>query len=95
MKIHFQGTDIKEALEPFGKLLKPNDTLIIRCEKGKVHLYGKNGGTWLDMEPCNLSSDSDGAFSMKKSDLVYNTKQDGYSSESNVIKLRTINQTTD
>ena len=64
MKIRMQGTNIKETLEPFGKLLKSNDALIIRCEKGKVHLYGKNGGTWLDMEPCNLSSDSDGAFSV-------------------------------
>ena len=59
MKIHMQGSDLKEVLEPFEKLLKPSDELNIRCEKGKVHLYGKNGGTWLDMEPCNLSSDSD------------------------------------
>ena len=64
MKIHIQRTDIKEAFEPFEKLLKPSDTLTIRCEKRKVHLYGKNGGTWLEIELGQATSDSDDVCSV-------------------------------
>ena len=64
MKIRIPRTDFKEALEPFEKLLKPDDMLAIRCEKGKIHLSGAHGGAWLDIEPGNSVSDSDGACSV-------------------------------
>ena len=64
MKIRMPRTDFQEALEPFEKFLKPDDTLAMRREKGKIHLSGANGGAWLDIEPGNSVSDSDGTCSV-------------------------------
>ena len=64
MKIRIPRTDFKEALEPFEKFLKPDDALAIRCEKGKVILFGRNSGTWLDIETGQAASDSDGECSV-------------------------------